>query len=123
MAAVMVVIVRYIYIYNYPGPLRGGMVSRGDAPGPMTNKQVESCFLNHNSSNHFCCTDSFPMTHRGGLRPSDIFTITNIIHMANSVSREINTLCIMFKIRVFFLYFYLCVRACILPICDYIISL
>ena len=42
--------------------------------GPMTlllrvqkNKQVESCFLNHNSSIHFCCTDSLLMTHRGGL--------------------------------------------------------
>ena len=33
----------------------------------QTNKQVESCFLNHNSSIHFCCTDSFLMTHRGGL--------------------------------------------------------
>jgi hypothetical protein len=31
------------------------------------NKQVESCFLNHNSSIHFCCTDSLLMTHRGGL--------------------------------------------------------
>ena len=35
--------------------------------GPETNKQVESCFLNHNSSIHFCCTDTFLMTHRGGL--------------------------------------------------------
>ena len=33
----------------------------------QTNKQVESCFLNYNSSIHFCCTDSFLMTHRGGL--------------------------------------------------------
>ena len=33
----------------------------------MTNKQVESCFLNHNSSIHFCCTDSLLMTHCGGL--------------------------------------------------------
>ena len=30
-------------------------------------KQVESCFLSHNSSIHFCCTDSLLMTHRGGL--------------------------------------------------------
>jgi hypothetical protein len=33
----------------------------------MANKQVESCFLNHNSSIHFCCTDFLLMTHRGGL--------------------------------------------------------
>ena len=33
----------------------------------QTNKQVESCFLNQNSSIHFCCTDSLLMTHRGGL--------------------------------------------------------
>ena len=46
----------------------------------QTNKQVESCFLNNNSSIHFCCTDSFLMTHRGGLswrivggRPSFLF--------------------------------------------------
>ena len=38
----------------------------------QTNKQVESCFLNHNSSIHFCCTDSFLMTHRGGLSLSII---------------------------------------------------
>jgi len=51
-------------------------VSRGGAPGPMslggTNKQVESCFLNHNSSIHFCCTDALFMTHRGGLSLSII---------------------------------------------------
>ena len=33
----------------------------------QTNNQVESCFLNHNSSINFCCTDTFLMTHRGGL--------------------------------------------------------
>ena len=38
----------------------------------QTNKQVESCFLNHNSSIHFCCTDSFLMTHHGGLSLSII---------------------------------------------------
>ena len=38
----------------------------------QTNKQVESCSLNHNSSSHFCCTDSFLMTHRGGLSLSFI---------------------------------------------------
>ena len=36
-------------------------------------EQVESCFLNHNSSIHFCCTDSsLLMTHRGGLSLSII---------------------------------------------------
>jgi len=56
-----------------PGPLRGG-VSRGNTLWTMSsggpNKQVESCFLNHNSSIHFCCTDSLlmsHMTHHGGL--------------------------------------------------------
>jgi hypothetical protein len=44
------------------GPLRGGWWSAG-----AHDKQVESCFLNHNSSIHFCCTDSLLMTHRGGL--------------------------------------------------------
>jgi hypothetical protein len=34
--------------------------------------QVESCFLNHNSSIHFCCADSLLMTHRGGLSLSII---------------------------------------------------
>jgi len=38
----------------------------------MTNKQVESCFLNRNSSIHICCTDSLIMTHRGGLSLSII---------------------------------------------------
>ena len=55
---------------------RGGGVSRGGAPGSMSlggpNKQVESCFLNHNSSIHFCCTDSLLMTHRGRLSLSII---------------------------------------------------
>jgi hypothetical protein len=50
---------------------------RGSQPGwgPMAHefKQVESCFLNHNSSIHFCCTDSsLLMTHRGGLSLSII---------------------------------------------------
>ena len=49
-----------------------GRVNRAGAPVPMTNKQVESCFLNHNSSIHFCCTDSLLMTHRGGLSVSII---------------------------------------------------
>ena len=38
----------------------------------MTNKQVQSYFLNQRSSNHFCCTDSLLMTHRGGLSLSII---------------------------------------------------
>ena len=38
----------------------------------QTKKQVESCFLNHNSSIHLCCTDSLLMTHRGGLSLSII---------------------------------------------------
>ena len=37
----------------------------------MTNKQVESCFLYHNSSIHFC-TDSLLMTRCGGLSLSII---------------------------------------------------
>ena len=44
--------------------------------GPMSlgvpNKQVESCFLNHNSSINFCCIDSLLMTLRGGLSLSII---------------------------------------------------
>ena len=38
----------------------------------QTNKQVKSCFLNRNSSIHFCCTDSLLMTHRGGISLSII---------------------------------------------------
>jgi hypothetical protein len=38
----------------------------------IPNKQVESCFLNHNSSIHFSCADSLLMTHRGGLSLSII---------------------------------------------------
>jgi hypothetical protein len=52
---------------------------RGSQPGwgPMAHefKQVESCFLNHNLSIHFCCTDSsLLMTHRGGLSLSIIIS-------------------------------------------------
>jgi len=50
---------------------------RGDQPerrpGPMTNKQVESCFLNHDSTINFCYTDSLLMTNRDG------FSLSNII--------------------------------------------
>ena len=59
------------YYIIYTGPLRGGS-SRGGAAGPITNKQVENCFLNHNSSIIFCCTNSLLMTHRGGLSLSII---------------------------------------------------
>ena len=38
----------------------------------QTNKQVESCFLNHNSSIHLCCADSLLMTYRGELSLSII---------------------------------------------------
>jgi hypothetical protein len=38
----------------------------------MTNKQVESGFLNHDSLIHFYCTDLLLMTHRGGLSLSII---------------------------------------------------
>jgi hypothetical protein len=48
----------------------------GGQPGPHPEahecKQVESCFLNHNSSNHFCCTDSLLMTYLCGLSLSII---------------------------------------------------
>ena len=47
-------------------------VSRDSALGPVTNKQIESCFLDQSSSIHFCCTDSLLMTHRGGLSLSII---------------------------------------------------
>ena len=46
---------------------RGGGESAG-----ATNEQVDSCFLNHTSSIHFCCTDSLLMTYHGGLRLSII---------------------------------------------------
>jgi len=46
--------------------------SRGRRPGIREFKRVESCFINHNSSIHFCCTDSLLMTHRGGLSLSVI---------------------------------------------------
>ena len=44
---------------------RGGQPGR--RPGAHEFKQVESCFLNYNSSIHFCCTDYLLMIHRGGL--------------------------------------------------------
>ena len=48
------------------GPLSGGQP--GQCPGADEFKQVENCFLNHNSSIHFGCTDSsLLMTHRDGL--------------------------------------------------------
>ena len=52
---------------SYSGPQRGG------SAGAHEFKQVESCFLNHNSSIHFCCTDSsLLMTHGSGLSSSII---------------------------------------------------
>jgi hypothetical protein len=61
-----------MFIVLYRPTERGKGVNRGGAPGLMTNKQVESCFLNHNSSIHFYGTDSLIMTHRGGLSLSII---------------------------------------------------
>ena len=40
--------------------------TEGEGGACVTNKQVENCFLNHNSSIHFSCADSLLMTHRGG---------------------------------------------------------
>jgi len=65
-------IYRRVFSMNIPRPIEKGGISRVGAPGTMTNKQVESCFLNHNSSIHFCCSDSLLMTHRGELRLSII---------------------------------------------------
>jgi hypothetical protein len=61
-------------MYLQPGPLRGwGGGQPGRRPLAHEFKQIESCFLNHNSSIHMCCTDSFLlMTHRGGLSLSII---------------------------------------------------
>jgi hypothetical protein len=64
--------VEHTYVSVIRPTERGAGVSRCSDPGPMTNKQVESCFLNHNLSIHFCCTDSLLMTHRGGLSLSII---------------------------------------------------
>jgi hypothetical protein len=47
----------------------------------QTNKQVESFFLNHNLSIHFCCTDSFLMTHRGGLSLRKTISAENVAHI------------------------------------------
>jgi hypothetical protein len=44
----------------------GGRLGAHEFRGPT------SCFLNHNSSIHFCCTDSLLMTHRGGISLSII---------------------------------------------------
>ena len=60
----------HLYSMCVAGPLSGPVRSRNSASGPIilylviqTNKQVESYFLNHNSSIPFCCTDSLLMTH------------------------------------------------------------
>ena len=57
---------------EYTGPLRRGG-QPGRRPGAHEFKQVESYCLNHNSSIHFCCTDSLLMTHRGGLSCVSLF--------------------------------------------------
>jgi hypothetical protein len=44
----------------------------GRRPGAHEFRGNFSCFLNHNSSIHFCCNDSLLMTHRGGLSLSII---------------------------------------------------
>ena len=45
----------------------------GRRAGSHEFKQVESCFINRNTTIHFCCTDSsLLMTHRGGLSLSII---------------------------------------------------
>jgi hypothetical protein len=54
-------------LYNKAPLLSYMQIHWESQPGPMTNKQVESCFLNHNSSIICCCTDSLLMTHRDGL--------------------------------------------------------
>ena len=45
-------ITKRLNMYSCAGPPRGG------SAGAHEFKQVESCFLNNNSSIHFCCTDS-----------------------------------------------------------------
>ena len=52
---------------------KGGGGQPGRRPGAHEFKQVESYCLNHNSSIHFCCTDSLLMTHRGGLSCVSLF--------------------------------------------------
>jgi hypothetical protein len=54
-------------------------------------KQVESCFLNHNSSIHFCCTDSsLLMTHRGGLSLSIIIWRIDLMKVIPETRRALN---------------------------------
>jgi len=55
------------------------------------------------------------------MKRSDLFNIATTMHMANSVSRRLNIVCLIFKIRTFFIttfFAWLFVRICILPICD-----
>ena len=55
------------------------------------------------------------------MKRSDLFNIATTMHMKNYVSRRINIVCLMFKIRTFFIttfFAWLFVRICILPICD-----
>ena len=55
------------------------------------------------------------------MKRSDFFNIATIMHMANYVSRRLNIVCLIFKIRTFFIttfFAWLFVRICILPICE-----
>jgi len=55
------------------------------------------------------------------MKRSDLFNIATTMHMANYVSRRLNIVCLIFKIRTFFIttfFAWLFVRICILPICE-----
>ena len=55
------------------------------------------------------------------MKRSDLFNIATTIHMANYVSRRLNIVCLIVKIRTFFITTFIAwlfVRIDILPICD-----
>jgi hypothetical protein len=55
------------------------------------------------------------------MKRSDLFNIATTMHMANYVPRRLNIICLIFKIRTFFIttfFAWLFVRICILPICE-----
>ena len=55
------------------------------------------------------------------MKRSDLFNIATTMHMDNSVSRRLNIVCLIFKIRTFFITAFFAwwfVRICILPICE-----
>ena len=55
------------------------------------------------------------------MKRSDLFNIATTMHMANYVSRRLNIVCLIFKIRTFFIttfFAWLLMRICILQICD-----